>query len=160
LQESGFIIDKENDFILRPEFVSLKVGWKQSDVLLKLDFINDIPVHFGEIVQTPVFCRTDSVRNMLSNKLGALFRYAAKDVSDIREIALHEHFNWTDILKEARQKDGGLELSYIAEILKGMTQKYFDTINWVKKPSWEDFQDDIQTIVKDMILASENSLAM
>ncbi|MDR2795336.1 MAG: hypothetical protein LBB47_01330 [Spirochaetaceae bacterium] len=53
-------------------------------MLLKLNFINDTAPHFGGLQKTPVLDRTDSVRNILSNKFSALFRFAGKDVVDIR----------------------------------------------------------------------------
>ena len=54
---------------------------------LKIDFVNDVSVHFGSIENTPVFYRTDSVRNILSNKYTAIYRLSIKDVVDICEIA-------------------------------------------------------------------------
>jgi hypothetical protein len=41
---------------------------------------------------------------MLSNKLTALFRFAAKDVADIREIALHEKVDWRLAINDAGKK--------------------------------------------------------
>jgi hypothetical protein len=116
--------------------------------------VNDVAAHFGEIVKTNIFDRTDSIRNMLSNKLTALYRFNAKDVADIREIALHESVNWAQAIQEARQKEAGLELTYISEILTGMPQSEFETIAWVKKPEWDEFREDINRIVFDMMSCS------
>jgi hypothetical protein len=88
---------------------------------------------------------------MLSNKLSAIFRYAAKDVADIREIALHEVIDWSAVINEARNKEAGLELVYISEILTSMPQSEFETVTWTKKPSWEEFRGDIERIVFEMI---------
>jgi len=90
---------------------------------------------------------------MLSNKLSAIFRYAAKDIADIREIALHEAVDWTTVINEARNKEAGLELVYISEILKGMPQSEFETVAWTKKPSWQEFCNDIDRIIFEMIAA-------
>jgi len=151
LKENGFFWDQDTDFISNKTFTSFKVGWGDSEALLKLDFVNDSAVHFGEIVRTDLFCRIDSVRNILSNKLSAVFRYAAKDVADIREIALRETVDWGQIIREAREKEAGIELIYISEILTGMPQSEFETIAWVKKPRWDEFRDDINRIVFDMM---------
>ena len=105
----------------------------------------------GEIAKTDLFYRTDSIRNILSNKLSAIFRYAAKDIVDIREIALHESIDWSVIIREARQKEVGLELTYVSEILTGMPKHEFETIGWVKKPEWDIFCEDINRIVFDMM---------
>ncbi|MCL2722694.1 MAG: hypothetical protein FWD47_15300, partial [Treponema sp.] len=116
-----------------------------------LDFANDLEVRFGDIVKTDLYYRTDSIQNMLTNKITALFRYNAKDVVDIREIALHESIDWSQTINNARQKDAGIELTYISDILTGMPQSEFETIAWTKKPTWEEFRSDIDKIVFDML---------
>jgi hypothetical protein len=151
LREDGFIWDSENEFTRSKNFISFKVGYKKSDILLKLDFVNDLVPHFGDIQKTDLFDRIDPVRNILSNKLSALFRYEGKDVADIREIALHESINWGEIIREAREKEAGLEIPLICEIIQGMPQSEFETIKWVKKPGWQTFHDDIERIVLDMM---------
>jgi len=88
---------------------------------------------------------------MLSNKLTALFRFAAKDVVDIREIALHEEIDWQQAINDARQKEAGLEIPIICDILQGMPQSEFETIAWTKKPSWQEFRGDIDRIIHEMI---------
>jgi predicted nucleotidyltransferase component of viral defense system len=151
LQGAGFFWDEARDFIRSDSYISFKVGWKKSETLLKLDFVNDTVPHFGDIQKTALFDRTDSIRNILSNKLSALFRYAGKDVVDIREIALHETIDWTEIMSEARSKEAGLEIPVISEILKGMPREEFEAVNWAQKPDWEVFCADMDRIVFAMI---------
>jgi len=151
LKEDGFFWDPVVDFISNKTFTSFKVRWSKSEAVLKLDFVNDVASHFGEIVKTDIFHRTDSIRNMLSNKLTAIFRYAAKDVADIREIALREKVNWTQAINDARHKEAGVEIPIICDILTGMPQSEFETIAWVKKPEWDEFRGDIERIVFDMV---------
>jgi len=150
LHEDGFVWSTKNEYTRVKDFTTVKVG-KDSEAILKLDFVNDRVPHFGEIIQTSLFYRTDSIRNMLSNKLSAIFRYAAKDIVDIREIALHETIDWSTIIHEARQKEAGLEYIYISEILTSMPKSEFETIAWVKKPDWDEFREDINRIVFDMM---------
>jgi predicted nucleotidyltransferase component of viral defense system len=150
LHENGFVWSNEKEFTKAPNFTTLKVG-KNSDVLLKLDFVNDTVPHYGEITKTDLFYRTDSIRNILSNKLSAIFRYAAKDIADIREISLHESIDWSSIIQEARQKEAGLEFIYIAEILTGIPKSEFESVAWTKKPDWQEFRKDIDRIVYEMM---------
>ena len=157
LQENGFFWDEKKDFQRSSNFTTLKVGNAESNTLLKLDFVNDSVPQFGEIIKTKLFDRTDSIRNILSNKLSCIFRYAAKDIADIREIALHETVDWPVIINEARYKEGGLELIYISEILKGMPQSEFDIVTWIKKPDWEEFCSDIERIVYEMMSCGAGS---
>ena len=150
LHENGFNWSTEEEFTRAERFATLKVR-KDSEVSLKLDFVNDSVPLFGEIAKTELFYRTDSIRNILSNKMSAIFRFAAKDIADIREIALHESIDWSSIVKEARQKEAGLELIYISQILTDMPKSEFDTIVWTKKPDWDVFQEDIRKISFDMM---------
>ena len=48
--------------------------------LLQIDFVNDIPERFGEIIKSNVYSNIDSLQNILSNKISALFRYEPKDI--------------------------------------------------------------------------------
>ena len=157
LKEDGFFWDPTKDFFSAKDFTSFKVGWNKSDALLKLDFVNDVAVHFGEIIKTDLYYRTDSIRNMISNKLTALFRFAAKDVADIREFSLHEKVDWKQAIQDAKYKEAGIDIPIVCDILGGIPQSEFETIAWVKKPSWEDFRRDIERIVYEMM--SGESLA-
>jgi hypothetical protein len=94
---------------------------------------------------------------MFSNKLTALFRFAAKDVADIREIALHEKIDWWQAINDARQKEAGIEIPIVCDILQEMPQSEFETVVWTKKPSWEEFRGDIERIVYEMINGESSS---
>ncbi|MDR2542201.1 MAG: nucleotidyl transferase AbiEii/AbiGii toxin family protein [Treponema sp.] len=150
LRENGFDWNNEKEYTRAENFTTVRVR-KDSDILLKLDFVNDLVPHHGEIVKSKLFYRTDAIRNILSNKLSAIFRYAAKDIVDIREIALHETINWATMIQEARQKEAGIELIYICEIITSMPQSEFEKIAWVKKPDWEEFRNDIDRIVYEIM---------
>jgi hypothetical protein len=155
LPADGFFPDTGSEIIRDINFTSFKIRWAKTDTALKLDFVNDLVPHFGELQKTALFDRTDSIRNILSNKLTALFRYAGKDVADIREIALHESINWVEIIREAREKELGLEIPIICEILNGMPREEFEQINWTRNPGWDLFRGDIEKIVFDMINCAE-----
>jgi hypothetical protein len=150
LSEENFFWDDNIGFVRTENFATIGLK-KDLSVTLKLDFVNDLVPHFGGIVKTDLFDRTDSIRNILSNKLSAVFRYAAKDIADIREIALNEKIDWAFIIQEARQKEAGLDLTYVSEILQSIPKSEFDTIAWVQKPDWDKFKDDIDKIVFDML---------
>jgi hypothetical protein len=151
LQEDGFFWDTTSEFISAQAFTTLKIRWDKSETALKLDFVNDVASHFGEIIKTELFVRTDSIRNMFSNKLTALFRFSGKDVADIREIALHETINWKQAIQDAQQKEMGIDAPTICDILTGMPQQEFETVNWTKKPEWQEFRSDIDNIVLELI---------
>jgi hypothetical protein len=159
LRADGYFWDKEKEFVQNERFVSFKVHREGDDTLLKLDFVDDTVPHFGDIISTPLYHRVDPIRNILSNKLGAIFRFAGKDVADIREIARHEHFNWHDMIREAQEKDGGVDESLVAGILEGIPKKEFRGVTWQDPaPTWEAFQADIAVIVRDMLTCADNTL--
>jgi len=150
LREDGFTWSVEKEYVRAKYFATIKVR-KDSDAVLKLDFVNDSVPLFGEIAETDLFYRTDSIWNILSNKLSAIFRFEAKDVADIREIALRENVDWVRAIQDARQKEAGVELTYISEIMTGIPRDEIDMIAWVKKPDWDEFKDDIAKIAFDML---------
>ena len=150
LRENGYSWNLDSEFTRAEHFTTLIIR-KDSDTTLKLDFVNDSAPIFGEIISTDLFYRTDSIRNILSNKLSAIFRFAAKDIADIREVALREKVNWVQAIQDARQKEAGVELIYVSEILSGMPEKEFDMIAWVDKPSWNEFRVDIEKIAFEMV---------
>ena len=151
LKENGFSWSTTIDFVSTKTYTSLKVKKEESTTSLKLDFVNDVATHYGEIIKTEIFYRIDSIRNMLSNKLTALFRFAAKDVADIREIAIRETVNWKQAIQDAQQKEAGVEIPVVCDIIQGMPKSEFETIAWVKKPDWEEFREDINRIVFNMM---------
>ena len=75
------------------------------DCTLKLDFVNDVAFRRGLPVKTSIFIRTDTILNILSNKLSALSRYATKDLVDIVFISENTPFTWEEIFDDASQKD-------------------------------------------------------
>jgi hypothetical protein len=160
LKENGFSWVEDKSFVKAELFNSLKVWYGEADtVRLKLDFVNDTVPRFGEIIETPFYYRVDPIGNILSNKLGAIFRFEGKDIADIREISLHEQFTWDDKISEARHKDAGVEISIISDILESVPDWAYRAVKWRDPvPSWETFKRDLDIIARDMINCRENSL--
>jgi predicted nucleotidyltransferase component of viral defense system len=151
LSENGFLWDTSLEFIRTDNFVSFKVHRVNSDTSLKLDFVNDLVPHFGPFVKTDLFYRTDSIQNILSNKITALFRYAAKDVADLREIFLHEKIDWPEAFRQARQKEAGIEIPLVCEIITGIPEYEFNGIKWINETHFQDFRTDIIRMAEDML---------
>jgi len=131
---------------------------QQPGMELKVEFINDVAAHYGPIINDPVLGRIDSWRNILSNKLTALFRSEPKDVVDIRALALVENFNWEEIVAEAKSKEAGIDPQTIYGILHSFPVQSLDSINWINRPDTEDFISDIGVIADDILHGSDNSL--
>ncbi len=159
LAERKFQWREDEDFVRSGDFYTLAVSRDDyPEISLKLDFANDVARRYGELTRSPIFHRTDSVRNILSNKLTALFRFEAKDVADIREICRNYKFSWASIVEEARTKEAGVEAPLAAEILLGIPESDFLSMRWSKQPAWEDFRADLSVIAADLTRGNENSL--
>jgi predicted nucleotidyltransferase component of viral defense system len=153
LEEKGFFWNTGLGFTRNDNFISFRVQWKKSDASLQLDFVNDPVPHFGPIIKTDLFYRTDSIQNILSNKITALFRFDAKDVADLREIFLNEKIDWPEAFRQAREKEAGIGIPVVCEILKGIPETEFDCLKWIKKPLWQDFRSDIDRMAEAMLSA-------
>jgi hypothetical protein len=132
---------------------------KLNKIELKVEFINDVAAHYGLISIDPLLGRIDSLRNILSNKLTALFRSEPKDVADIHAITLQHKFNWRDIVVEAKAKEVAADPEIIYDMLKSFPLEYLDTIKWISPPDVDTFEHEIQTIADDILYGRDNSLA-
>jgi hypothetical protein len=160
LEVNGFHIDDSSDSLRTVAFCTFYVRETDGgEKTLKLDFVNDVAAHFGGVLPTRLFPRTDSPRNILSNKITALFRFEAKDVADIHTICSNLGFSWPEIIDEARQKELGLEPPLAAEILAGIPREDFLSIRWIERPSWDSFRRDLDRIAEDIVRGDGNSLA-
>lgn len=126
---------------------------------LKLDFVNDVPFREGTPIITPLFVRTDNLKNILSNKVTALGRYSTKDVVDIVYICETLKFSWEKIIIDASEKDLWVNPVNIAEVLEQFPVEKLQEINWITEPpSHEWFNSRINQIIPDILDGNENSL--
>ena len=103
----------EDDPTLKSETITatdsfVRVSIVKDDVILKLDFVNDINYHIGDIHSSDLFHKIDSLENILTNKISALPRSEAKDIVDIYFIVKHYNFDWKEIIWKAKKRMGGL----------------------------------------------------
>lgn len=129
------------------------------DCTLKLDFVNDVAFRRGLPVKTSIFIRTDTILNILSNKLSALSRYATKDLVDIVFISENTPFTWEEIFDDASQKDLWVNPVNIAEILEKFPVQKLHEIPWAGQiPSDEWFMSRVNRIIPDILDGGSNSL--
>ncbi len=173
-----FFVNRADDFqsqvdkvidVLTGEFENVETGTafeafarvfvKQEGVELKVEMINDVGYHHGDFLAVDVYHRIDNPRNILSNKLSALGRHAAKDVSDIIAICGHLDFRWDDVFIEAQKKDTWVnELSAVEVLGKWEASDVVTGVNWVNPPSVEDVRLKLDTIAKDIFRGGKNTL--
>lgn len=159
LKQNGFDIDFSQH--QSPSFRQIYINRNKNGLDkngLKIDFVNDIEAHFGDITETPIYYRTDSIRNILSNKYTALYRMLAKDIVDICEIAKHISFNWADILSEANEKEIGIDAKDVSEIFKSISDDDLLKIKWTKTPNITKLRQYMNTVACDILKAQDNSI--
>ncbi|MFH1851147.1 MAG: nucleotidyl transferase AbiEii/AbiGii toxin family protein [Candidatus Neomarinimicrobiota bacterium] len=126
------------------------------EVALKIDLINDVAAHFGDLEIDSTLGRVDSWQNILANKLTALFRSEPKDVVDIWAIARKFPFDWQVLMAAAKTKEAGVEPETVYEILMSFPVKYIQAIKWINCPAETSFQKDIHRIAADILYGRKN----
>jgi predicted nucleotidyltransferase component of viral defense system len=131
----------------------------QNEIVLKIDFVNDIPYRTGTPVPTKLFFKTDTIKNILSNKLTALSRQSEKDVVDMVFIALNYEFNWVEIIKEASEKDMWINAVEASKILDGFPVNKLEEIIWVNPQQDVNlFEKQLEILIGDLLTGRLNSL--
>ncbi len=137
-------------------FVSFNVT--KNNVLLKLDFVNDIPYRHEKLNTWEKYPRVDHPLNILSNKISALPRFAEKDAADILFLAYSFSFNWEFIIGEAQKKDMWVNPIDVSSIIETFPVVKFDEIKWISKPDYQQAEKDLKTIAKNILLGIDNEL--
>ena len=125
---------------------------------LKIEFVNDVLFHSGEIQSANFFYRIDSWGNILSNKICALSRDEAKDIADLIFLSMKYAFTWETMINYARQKDTWVNEIEVSQSVYNFDTRRLTNINWIKEPEYENMQDVCKIIAKDIIDGGENSL--
>ena len=125
---------------------------------LKLDLINDIAAHYGEFEHSEKMGLIDGWKNILSNKLAAVFRYEAKDFADIWIIAKSKAFSWRKIIAEAKTKEAGIDPLALFEILKSFPADEIASVKWNIPVDENNFIADLKKIADDIFQGRENTL--
>jgi len=134
-------------------------SWHNQRVTLKVDLVNDVAPHYGTIEWDDTLGRVDSWRNILSNKVSALYRVEAKDVIDLWTLARIKTFNWAEILREASSKEAGLDPVVLYDLLKSFPKEELSTIKWIdRRPDEEIILGDLSVMADELFEGQENSL--
>jgi len=127
-------------------------------VHLKIDLINDIAPYFGDIQNNDIFGRVDNYFNIISNKLSAIYRFEPKDIADIWILSKHISFNWKEQFNNAKEKDAGLDVQKISEIIQHFPVDYTEHIKWAVEINKNKFINDLSIIAHDLLMGRNNSL--
>lgn len=132
-------------------FVRLNVTG--GDVVLKVEMINDVPAHVGEVRVDPVLGRLDSAENILANKLTAIVdRREPKDLADIWGFCCRMNLSCQAALEGAQSKAAGLFPADVARALLTVTVDDWKLVRWSDAPDPARFIADLTEIGERLLL--------
>ncbi|MEA3308496.1 MAG: nucleotidyl transferase AbiEii/AbiGii toxin family protein [Chloroflexota bacterium] len=145
-----------SEVLLREErFVRLVLY--AGDILLKLEFINDVPARVGPIAHHAVLGRLDSPENILANKITALIdREEPKDLADIWGFCCQMHLSLAEALGDAQSKAAGVFPADLARLLLSATRTDWEQVRWIKAPTAAQFLAGLRALGEALILVAES----
>lgn len=150
------VVDKQSIKLMR-DFMQIFVS--KNKINLKIDFVNDVAPHYGGFEFDSLLGKIDSLRNILSNKFSALYRFEPKDVADLWFICKNYDCDFKEILSEAKNKEAGIDPISIYEILTTFPSDKIKVIKWVKQPDRSQFKNELNIIANDILRGRRNSIA-
>ncbi len=130
----------------------------KGDLVLKIDYVNDVGFHAGEVVNSPLFTRTDNWKNILSNKITALTREEGKDAADIIFMCLRYAFNWQDIISHAKNNDSWIDEVNASRFLHDFQTEKLRKVKWINEQDFEQMENQLKIIAIDILMDADNSL--
>ncbi len=129
------------------------------DVLLKLEFINDVPARVGSLVLHPLLGRLDSSENILANKITALVdREEPKDLADIWGFCCRMGLPLADALADAQSKAAGIFPVDLARLLLSATSDDWEQVRWIEPPPVEQFLAELYALGEGLILGKASEM--
>ncbi|MFQ5398366.1 MAG: nucleotidyl transferase AbiEii/AbiGii toxin family protein [Anaerolineae bacterium] len=134
----------------------MRLTLEKNRVLLKIDLVNDVPAHVGEIEYHPILGRVDSPENILANKLSAILsRGESKDLADIWALTHYLQLSITAAITNAQSKAAGIFPVALARILLNAEKADWEVIRWQSAPTVDEFLKDLHTLGESLILGGE-----
>lgn len=123
------------------------------NTLLKIELVNDVPAHVGEIRDHPVLGRLDSPENILANKLTALLdRQEPKDLADVWGFCRKLGLPLQAALTGAQSKAAGLFPADLARVLLSATEADWRLVRWIDAPPAGEFVADLRALGEALLL--------
>jgi hypothetical protein len=136
------------------------LGCQEKNELKALNLQKFFLIHMQE-PNRKLLGRIDSWRNILSNKISALYRVEAKDVIDLWALAKIKSFSWAEIIREASSKEAGLDPVVIYDLLKSFPKEELSAIKWIGQgPNENIILGDLSIMADEIFEGMENSLTV
>jgi len=140
------------DVVVREErFVRCSVV--AGDVALRLEMVNDVPSHVGDLFNHPVLGRIDSAENILANKVTALMdRNEPKDLADVWAFCCRLGVPLDQAITDAQSKAAGIFPADLARVLCSASHADWELVQWIEAPSATEFLADLRALGEKLIL--------
>ncbi len=140
------------ELLLREErFVRMEVG--SGGISMKIEMVNDVPSHVGEIVEHGALGRLDSAENILANKITAVLdRNEPKDLADIWGFCCRRSYPLTAAIEGAQGKAAGVFAADLARSLCSATRQDWELVRWIEPPPLEQYLGELVTLGESLIL--------
>ncbi|MEZ4737141.1 MAG: nucleotidyl transferase AbiEii/AbiGii toxin family protein [Caldilineaceae bacterium] len=124
-----------------------------NDTTLKIEMVNDVPSHVGEIRQHPILGRIDSPENILANKLTALIgREEPRDLADVWGLCTKLGLSIRDAIEGATSKATGIYPLDLARRLCLATHKDWEQVRWIDPPEPAHYLAALNRLGEQLIL--------
>jgi hypothetical protein len=132
-------------------FVRLTIT--EQDVSLKIEMVDDVPAHVGELRHDAVLGRLDSAENILANKLTAVVdRREPRDLADIWGFVSRLGLSCATAIENAQSKAAGLFPADVARALLSVTEDDWRLVRWSDPPDPIRFIADLKAIAERLLL--------
>lgn len=120
---------------------------------LKVELVNDVPAHVGEIHHDPILGRVDSSENILANKISALVnREEPRDVADVWGLCTKRGLSIKEAITGAQSKAAGIYPPEIAQRLLTVTERDWRQVLWIDPPPFEQYHAELVALGEGLIL--------
>jgi len=131
----------------------IRLSLVQEDALLKIELINDVPSHIGNVINHEILGRLDSPENILANKITAIIdRQEPKDFADIWGFCCKMGISIINAITDAKSKAAGIFPPDLARVLCSASQSDWEVIQWIEPPDREEFVSDLYKLGESLII--------
>jgi hypothetical protein len=123
------------------------------DLSMKIELVNDVPAHVGDIVDHAILGRVDSAENILANKItAAIDRNEPKDLADIWAFCGQLNCSLSAAIEGAQSKAAGVFPADLARVLCSATLADWEVVHWIEAPAPEQFLAGLVRLGESLIL--------
>lgn len=143
---------QQTQVILRQQYFA-RVLLTHKEITLKIELINDVPSHIGEIQQHPLLGRVDSPENILANKLTALLgREEPRDLADVWGLCTKLGLSIQAAIEGATSKATGIYPLDLARRLCSAIHKDWEQVRWIEAPDPTRYLAELNQLGEQLIL--------